>query len=152
MGNIQIVFLLPKSCLCFTTRCCLEYWYAGAYVSTVRGFGRNRQWPRQHSQGITNTCQVSPKTVGSTALCFFRILEGLAYCTEYLEYAPLRVSPSCWALGLGLSWIPGNILIFFPGSDTMKQCKSCIISLTAHCNSQFVTWHKEFVLHALKMT
>lgn len=34
----------------------------------------------------------------------------------------------------------------------MKQCKRCIISLTAHCNSQFVAWHKEFVLHALNMT
>lgn len=109
-------------------------------------------WSAPAFQGITYTCQVSSKTVGSTALCFFSILEGLAYCTEYLEYAPLSVSSCCWALGLGLSWIPGNTLIFSPGSDTMKQYKTCIISLTAHCNSQFVAWHKEFVLHALNMT
>lgn len=101
-------------------------------------------------QRIMYTSQVSPKTARSTALCFFSILEGLAYCTEYLEYVSLRVSSSCWAPGL--SWIPGYILIFHPGSDTMKQCKTCIISLKAHCNSQFVAWHKDFVLHALNMT
>lgn len=118
---------------------CERLWQEQAVAKTAQS-GNHKYVP-----SLSQNC-------GSTALCFFRILEGLAYCTEYLEYAPLRVSPSCWALGLGLSWIPGNILIFFPGSDTMKQCKSCIISLTAHCNSQFVTWHKEFVLHALKMT
>ena len=65
-------------------------------------------------QGIMRTCRPFSKNAGGTALCSFSILEGLPYCTEYLEYVPLRVSPSCWTLGLGLFWIPGDTLIFFP--------------------------------------
>lgn len=127
MKIIQVVFLLPKSCLCITTRCYMEHGYVTAYMNTLRGFGRNRQWPRKLGlpfQTIMQMSQTFSKNVGSTALCSFSALEGLTHCTDYPEYAPLRVSPSCWTLGLDLFWIPGDILISVPllppHSDPMK--------------------------------
>lgn len=69
-----------------------------------------KAWSALAFQTAMRMLQASSRNVGSPALCSFSLLEGLTHCTDYLEYAPRRVSPSCWTLDLDLFWIPGDVL------------------------------------------
>lgn len=104
-GNIQVVFLLFKSCLYITTRCYLEFWNVMNYMSAVTGIGRNRQWPREHSLPWSfevwyTYAESLPKHVGWSVLCSFSIIRRLQHHVEYLECTSIVVSPCTLSLGV----------------------------------------------------